>query len=259
VTRWIEIAENVFARRHEELDQTLGLIVGEERCLVVDSGTDEEHGAEWLAAIRSVTALPVTMLITHAHWDHFFGTAPFTPCPVLAHPVCQREIAGNAEEHRARGLRHYGDSPRAALHAAARVVVPDTAITTLELDLGGKAPLLRHPGRGHTGGDVVVYLPETGTLFAGDLVEQGAPPAIGSDAYPLDWPSTMDTLLAMAPEVVVPGHGEPVDAAFVAAQRDELAVVAELYRAVRARELTTDEAVSRAPYPDGYVRSVLSA
>jgi glyoxylase-like metal-dependent hydrolase (beta-lactamase superfamily II) len=259
VTRWIEIAENVFARRHEELDQTLGLVVGEERCLVVDSGTDEEHGAQWLAAIREVTALPHTLLITHAHWDHFFGTAPFTPCPVLAHPVCQQEIERNAEEHRARGLRHYGDSPRAALHAAARVVVPDTAITTLELDLGGKMAWLRHPGRGHTGGDVVVFLPETGTLFAGDLVEQGAPPAIGSDAYPLDWPSTMDALLALDPEVVVPGHGEPVDAAFVATQRDELAAVAELYLAVRTGELTTDEAVSRAPYPDGYVRYVLSA
>jgi glyoxylase-like metal-dependent hydrolase (beta-lactamase superfamily II) len=259
VTRWIEIAENVFARRHEDLDQTLGLVVGGERCLVVDSGTDEVHGAEWLAAIREVTALPHTLLITHAHWDHFFGTAAFTPCPVLAHPVCQKEIADNAEEHRARGLRHYGDSDRGKPHASARVVVPDTAITTLELDLGGKVAQLSHPGRGHTGGDVVVFLPETGTLFAGDLVEQGAPPAIGSDAYPLDWPSTMDTLLALDPDVVVPGHGEPVGAPFVATQRDELAVVAELYRAIRAGELSTDEAVGRAPYPDGYVRHVLTA
>ena len=258
--RWIEIADGVFARRHEDLDQTLGLVVGGERCLVVDSGTDEVHGAEWLAAIREVTALPCTLLITHAHWDHFFGTAPFIPCPVLAHPVCRKEIAGNAEEHRARGLAYYGDSEGGRRHAAARVVVPDTEVDpTLDVDLGGRVARLSHPGRGHTGGDVVVFLPDTRTLFAGDLVEQGAPPAIGKDAYPLAWPSTMDTLLAMAPDVVVPGHGELVDAAFVATQRDELAVVAELYRAVRAGELATEEAISRAPYPESYVRGPLSA
>jgi glyoxylase-like metal-dependent hydrolase (beta-lactamase superfamily II) len=37
---------------------------------------------------------------------------------------------------------------------------------------------------------------------------------------PAEWPATLDALLALAPRVVVPGHGDPVDAAFVAAQRD---------------------------------------
>jgi glyoxylase-like metal-dependent hydrolase (beta-lactamase superfamily II) len=106
---------------------------------------------------------------------------------------------------------------------------------------------------------VVVHLPDEGVLFAGDLVEQGAPPAIGRDAYPLDWPSTMDALLALGPKVIVPGHGETVDPAFVTGQRDELAAVAALYRAVRAGELSVEDAVARSPYPESYTRPAFSA
>ena len=59
-------------------------------------------------------------------------------------------------------------------------------------------------------------------VFAGDLVEQGAPPSIGPDSVVDEWPTTLGALLALTPRVVVPGHGDPVDPAFVAAQRDRL-------------------------------------
>lgn len=224
--RWIEVADGVLARRHRELDQTLGLVVGGERCLVVDTGIDDLHGARWAAAIREVTPVPWTVLITHSHWDHFFGTAAFAPCPVWAHPRCREQIVEHAEENQADGLDHYrkaGNQERFDRLAAATMVPPTDAVTTsVELDLGGRMVTLLHPGRAHTAGDVVAHVPDAGVLFAGDLVEQGAPPHIGPDAYPLEWASAMDTLLALSPEVVVPGHGEPVDRAFVAGQREEL-------------------------------------
>lgn len=253
------MADGVLVRRHQELDQTLSLVVGGEHCLVVDSGTDEVHGAQWLAAVRQVTSVPVTLLITHAHWDHFFGTAAFPPSPVWAHRRCRDEIAANAEAHRARGLHDLGeDRDRAERLGRARVVVPTQVLTTTaELDLGGRTVVLWHPGRGHTAGDVLVHVPDAGVVIAGDLVEQGAPPAIGEDAFPLDWPATLDALLGLAPRVVVPGHGEPVDVAFVATQRDELAKVAALVRAVRAGELSLDEGLARSPYPPEYSRAAL--
>ncbi|HET9141783.1 MBL fold metallo-hydrolase [Actinophytocola sp.] len=223
----IEVADRVFARRHAELDQTLGLVVGAERCLVVDSGSDEVHGADWLAAVRTVTPLPWTLLVTHAHWDHFFGTAAFGPDPVWAHPVCRDEIAGNADEHRGRGVRYFTEAGKPDLAErvrTARVVVPSDLVPgSVQLDLGGRAVTLLHPGRGHTGGDVVAHVPDAAVLFAGDLVEEGAPPVVGPDAYPKEWPATMDVLLALAPRVIVPGHGNPVGPAFVETQRDELA------------------------------------
>jgi hypothetical protein len=57
---------------------------------------------------------------------------------------------------------------------------------------------------------------------------------------------------------VVPGHGAPVDRAFVTAQRDELAVVAELCRAVLDGELGVADAIARSPYPESVTRDALA-
>jgi glyoxylase-like metal-dependent hydrolase (beta-lactamase superfamily II) len=48
---WLDLAAGVYARRHTELDQTIGLVVGGERCLVIDTGTDESH-ADFSAALH---------------------------------------------------------------------------------------------------------------------------------------------------------------------------------------------------------------
>lgn len=219
---WLELGPGVFARRYAELDQTLGLVVGTERCLVIDTGTDEAHGAAHAAAIRELTPLPWTVVITHAHWDHHLGTRAFLPCPVLAHPLCGSAMLDVTEQDEwVRRYRAQGKAELADRIAAARTVPPTELLPDrTELDLGGRTVTLLHPGRGHTDHDVVVHVADV--VFAGDLVEQGAPPNIGPDAHVAEWPSTLDRLLDTGARIFVPGHGEPVDAAFVRAQRDEL-------------------------------------
>lgn len=224
--RWLEVAAGVYARRYEELDQTLGLVVGSTGCLVIDSGTDETHGGDFAAAVRTVTPLPWTLVITHAHFDHFFGAAAFLPCPVWAHVRCAEAMA-DSDEHRRDWVARYesrGEPDLARRLAAARLVLPTDLLTDhVTLDLGDRSVDLIHPGPAHTDHDVLVHVPDANVVFAGDLVEQGAPPSIGPDAHVTHWPAALDRILALNPTVVVPGHGDPVDQAFVAAQRDELA------------------------------------
>jgi len=224
--RWIEVAGGVFARRYRELDQTLGLVVGGDGCLVVDTGTDETHGAEFAAAVREVTALPWTVVITHAHFDHFFGTAAFLPCAVWAHELCAVAMA-DSDDHRRDWVERYREQGRpepARRLADARLVPPSDLLTDrVRVDLGGRVVDLVHPGPAHTDHDVMVHVPDAEVVFAGDLVEQGAAPSVGPDADVTRWPVALDLLLSLEPRTVVPGHGEPVDAGFVRAQRDELA------------------------------------
>ena len=259
---WTEIGAGILVRRYAALNQTLGVVIGSEACLVVDTGRDEVHGAELAAAIRTVTPLPWIAMITHSHWDHFFGTASFLPCSIWAHQRCRDVIAERADEMRERGLRYYraSEDPRsAATLSTARAVVPTDLLTDRTVvDLGGRSVTLSHLGRGHTDNDIIVDVDGGATIFAGDLVEQGAPPVFGADAYPAEWPSTLDRVLSRDPQVVVPGHGEPVDASFVRTQRDELDVVAALVRAVSVGELTEAEAVQRSPYPEDVTLSALS-
>jgi glyoxylase-like metal-dependent hydrolase (beta-lactamase superfamily II) len=82
-----------------------------------------------------------------------------------------------------------------------------------------------------------VHVPDAGVLFAGDLLENGAPPSFGPDSYRRDWAAAVGLLLdvAAAPaatgtRVFVPGHGDPLSPDEAAAQR------ADLLRIARAAE-----------------------
>ncbi|GAA4876094.1 MBL fold metallo-hydrolase [Saccharopolyspora cebuensis] len=249
---WQEIAAGVLVRRHDELDLTTGLVLGTGSAVVVDTGGDEVRGAGWAEEVRGITALPVQVVLTHAHFDHCFGTAAFRPAPVWAHAGFPAHLARTAEPQRAHWSRHYrerGETALAAALEAARPVEPDRLVRDgAELDLGDRRVRLHHLGPGHTDHDLVVEVPDAAVVFAGDLVEQGGPPDF-EDADPLRWPTAVDRLLALAPEVVVPGHGTPVDAAFARAQREDLAALAALCSAVAAGSLPRAAAVARSPFP----------
>lgn len=246
---WIELADSVLARRYSELDLTVGLVIGAERALVIDTRGDTAQGHEWAAAVRERTSLPVTVVLTHAHFDHCFGTSAFGPVPVLAHERCAAAIARTADAQRTEWVGYYrdrGDDATADALAASTPVTPSPAPASI--DLGGRTVVLRHLGRGHTDHDLLVDVPDAGVVFAGDLVEQGAPPDL-AEADVAAWPATLTALLQLGRTTVVPGHGAPVDAAFVAEQRDRLAEIAVLHAAVGRGELSAAEAERRSPYP----------
>ncbi|CCH87001.1 Metallo-beta-lactamase [Modestobacter italicus] len=250
---WVEVGDRVFVRRHRELDLNCGLVVGMSGCLVVDTRSHLGEGRALAEAVRAVTPHPWAVVNTHAHYDHCFGNAAFRPADVWAHRRCVAELAGTAEQQRAHAVRDLlaaGD-PAAQLVAMAPVDLPDHLVDDAAvLDVGGRAVQLRHHGRGHTGADLVVAVDDV--VFAGDLVEEGAPPAM-DDAFPLEWAATLTRLLAEVRGPVVPGHGAVVDAAFVAAQRDELAQLARwLTRQGTAPvfdELTRSVALARVRVP----------
>lgn len=256
--RWIEVGDRVLVRRHTELDLSTGLVLGERSCLVVDTRGDPAQGAELAAAIREVTPLPWSVVLTHAHFDHCLGTSAFHPTDVWAHRGCRADLARGGTAQQAEALAWHRTQGRPGAVPLIEPVLPDRVVDARAvLDLGARQVLLAHLGAGHTAHDLVVGVPDARVLFAGDLVEQGAPPAF-EDAHPLRWPTTLTALLALGAAVVVPGHGEPVDAAFVTTQRDELAELAALCRAVRNGEPGAHSALTRSPFDETTTRTALA-
>lgn len=91
--RWVELADGVLVRRYAELNLSVGLVIGDHGAVVVDTRSDPDQGAELRGAIRHITPLPCTVVLTHAHFDHCLGTAAFLPATVWAHPRCRDDLA----------------------------------------------------------------------------------------------------------------------------------------------------------------------
>jgi glyoxylase-like metal-dependent hydrolase (beta-lactamase superfamily II) len=218
---WHEVGAGVFVRRYPFLDQTIGAILGRERALVIDTRATTVQARELIEDLRQLTRLPWVVVNTHMHFDHVFGNAAFRPCEIWAHAGCAQALRRHGPAQRENVVRWVPDL--AAEMKGTPLDPPDrTFEDAVDLDLGGGLAELRHLGRGHTDHDIIVRSPDTGIVFAGDLVEHGAPPGF-EDSFPLDWPATLGMLLDLADGVVVPGHGEPVSRDFVENQLTEIA------------------------------------
>ncbi|MFC4014408.1 MBL fold metallo-hydrolase [Nonomuraea purpurea] len=252
--QWQEVGDRVYVRRHESFDLNVGLVVGDGHCLVIDTRMSHREATDLIRSIRTVTAYPWTVVNTHAHFDHYFGNALFRPAEIWGHIRCAEEIDQYGEQHRA-GIIKRRPEQREELEEVTLVPPDHTFTSEAGLDIGGRMVHLRYFGLGHSSNDVVVHVPDAGVLFAGDLVEQGAPPAFG-DSYPLDWPATTAAMMESMPEpVVVPGHGAVVDLAFAREQHDELVLVAEL--AKRAHVEGLRDVIKLFPYPEDVSREVI--
>lgn len=227
-----EVADRVWVRREPSYDVNLTVIGGERGLVVVDTLASAAQARAAIAAIGDLGAGPVVAVVnTHDHFDHVLGNAAF------------RE--------------RYDDPPVHATEEAAARTDPAappadrTFSSAAVIDLGDRQVELVHPGRGHTAGDLVARVPDVDVLLVGDLVEESAPPAIGADSWPLEWPQTLDLVLGLASPgtVVVPGHGKVVDRAFVEQQCDDLRAVAETIRELAGRGVPQAEALASAQWP----------
>jgi glyoxylase-like metal-dependent hydrolase (beta-lactamase superfamily II) len=253
---WQEVGERVFRRRHAALDLNVGAVLGDGEVLVIDTRSWLAEAEELLADLRALTRLPCRQVLnTHAHFDHCFGNAAFRPAAFWGHKRCAEDLRRHGEEQRRDVM---GRFPEATADLAALELVPPDRLVAerATVDVGGRPVELLYLGRGHTDNDLVAIVPDAGVTFAGDLVEEGAPPAFG-DAWPLEWPATLDRLLGKATSVIVPGHGDVTGPGFVRAQAAEQHAVAGLCRRVLRAELAAEEALRLGPYPAETVRMAL--
>lgn len=257
--QWHEVSDRVYVRRHAFLDQNIGLVVGAGGCLVIDTRGTLTDAVDLIDAVRQITPHPWTVVNTHTHWDHYFGNAAFRPAAIWAHERAAEWALTYGAMHRDRLLVAAGAEPDMDdFVLGVQAVQPDppdrTFADTADLDIGGRPVRLRYLGRGHTDGDLVVELPDAGTLFAGDLIEEGGPLGF-SDAFPLDWPGTLTGLIPLVGAgPVVPGHGAVVDQAYVRGQQGELTGIAALTRQAHAEGRPAESVWPDLPLPEDQAR-----
>lgn len=211
-----------------------GLIASGGQSLLVDTLFTLGLTREMLAAYRDAcpeAAAIGTLVNTHANGDHTFGNQLVEGARILASEACLEEMEERpAEAFRAMmaGWEAQGEAGR-FLHemmgarfdfSGIRHTPPtETFSGSRRMQLGDLAVDLIEVGPAHTRGDVIVHVPERATVFTGDIVFHNGHPIIW--AGPLsNWVAACDRIAALAPEVVVPGHGPITDLSTVRALRD---------------------------------------
>jgi glyoxylase-like metal-dependent hydrolase (beta-lactamase superfamily II) len=242
----------------QPVEPNVTVIVNEADVVVVDGGGTPRSAENAIRLIRSVTTLPVSILInTHWHGDHTLGNqayrAAFPGLTIVGHANTRRDMLGPPMRYlerlegqlrpaladlRARAARGEASERQRnlvpdlelALSEARRTVVtpPDLTVTDgLTLHRAGREIQVRHLGRGNTEGDLVVWLPKERVLVAGDLVVEPIPYGFGS--FPGEWIEALDRVASHDFALLVPGHG--------AVQRDAGAIrrIQALLREVRSQ------------------------
>jgi glyoxylase-like metal-dependent hydrolase (beta-lactamase superfamily II) len=211
-------------------DVTIGLVRGATGALLVDAGTTLAEAAAVDADVGQLAGCPVTRIVlTHKHFDHVLGSSWFAGADVYCAPEVLDYLSSATVQIRDDAVRH-GANAAEIDRAIAALRLPQHAIYDAVIDLGDRSVTVAHLGRGHTASDLVVIAHPADdddgrvVVFAGDLVEESADPAIDADSDVAAWPATLDRVLAAGgPDAIyVPGHGKVVDADFVRRQRDWL-------------------------------------
>jgi glyoxylase-like metal-dependent hydrolase (beta-lactamase superfamily II) len=249
-SRWVELGDRVFVRRYAFYDQNIVVVLGGDRTLVVDTRSTPVQAREVVADARELGIGRFDVVVnSHGHYDHVFGNHQLRPAVIWGHERCATMIQLTGDRQRRRVSE---EEPELAGDLAEVVLDPPdrTFADRAVIDLGGRAVELAYLGRGHTDNDIVILASDADVLCAGDLLENGAAPSFG-DGFPMEWPATVEAMLAMTGPgtVVVPGHGDHAGRPFVERSLEELREVKARATLVHGGFMELEAALADGPYP----------
>jgi len=219
----IKLKDDLYVIHGAYVPGNVTALITNEGVILVDDDFEVDHD-NLMKKLREVTNQPVKYVInSHYHGDHSGGNAKLQAEGTLAvasFAARERMVAANQP-----GQVNITIEPRGAVH------------------LGGKVADIYWLGRGHTDGDVVVLFPQHRTLAAGDLFTngEGLPQLVdhAGGGSQKEWTVTLDRVLLLDFDTVVPGHGAVTNKQGVrdarAKSERETAMLTQMVNAGRSR------------------------
>jgi len=209
-----------------------GIIIGRNGIVVVDTLISAKEAQQFIKDIRAVSDKPITYVVdTHDHLDHVLGNSEFLKlgATIVAQADTKAAMVKNGDALLQRA-KYFGLGDEAM--AGTTVVVPSLTFNdTMEIDLGDRKVELIHAGPSHTSGSLFVYVLDSKTLFAGDILFTNYHPNLREgDMH--GWVKALDRIATMDVAAIIPGHGP------ISSQKDVQAMKEYLIAFdVKAREL----------------------
>jgi glyoxylase-like metal-dependent hydrolase (beta-lactamase superfamily II) len=258
-----------------------GFVVGDGGVLVFDTFFTPTAIEELIGVIETETKQPIKFAVnSHYHLDHTGGNQVLRArnVPIIAHDnvvlwqtTKNRRflpVAEKLQKRRADAAKQLSETPvdqlekRAQLERQLRrfdammsinLTNPNVTFSSglVRLYLG-KREVILFTLPGHTGGDVLAYVPDANVVFAGDMGWCKTLPNL-VDATVNDWIPSLDKILNQYPTAkFIPGHGEVATAADIREFRDYLDDLRTRVRKSIGDGLTLEQAKQQLKLPDKY-------
>ncbi|HTY20066.1 MAG TPA: MBL fold metallo-hydrolase [Geobacteraceae bacterium] len=184
-----------------------GIVIGRDAILVVDTLISAKEAQRFIKDIRKISDKPIRYVVnTHYHLDHSLGNCEFARQGAII--ISQTNDRKNLEKKGAEELksaRSYGLSEEEM--AGTVVTLPSVTFSDrMTIDLGSETVELIFIASSHTDGSALVYLPLRKVLFAGDILFTDFHPFMG-DGDIAGWVETLDYMLFLDADKIIPGHG----------------------------------------------------
>jgi cyclase len=258
-----------------------GFVIGDDGVLIFDTFFTPAALEELIGVIEGQTKLPLKYAInSHYHLDHTGGNQVLLArgVPIIAHDnvmtwqtIKNKRFLPAREElqkRRADAAKQLSETPEdqkdkrtqlerqiRRLDAMQTIKLTNPTVTfgsgVIHLYLG-KREVVLFTLPGHTGGDVLAYVPDASVVFTGDLGWSKTLPNL-VDATVNDWIPTLDKILNQYPGAkFIPGHGNVAEAAEIRDFRDYLYDLRARVKQGIADGLTIDQAKQQMKLPEKF-------
>lgn len=220
----VKVQDNIYTIR-DQGSGNASLLVGDEGAILIDAKFPQDHDGI-MKFIEQVTDVPLLYLInTHMHPDHTGGNAAMQD--IGAHVIASENARRIMAERDLPGL------PNITFKDRLRIWLDDMPVD------------LYYFGRGHTDGDIVVYLPTERLIVTGDLFALYGPYRAVIDYSAggslRDWTRTLQGVLSLDFDTVIPGHSGVTDRANVEGYVDYLSATQDMVLQMNAAERSRDD------------------
>jgi glyoxylase-like metal-dependent hydrolase (beta-lactamase superfamily II) len=223
----------------------VGIIVGENATLVVDTGLGRRNGAT--VAKVATTIAPNNRLFlttTHFHPEHAGGVLGFPAETLLIRNQVQQDELDRHGEEMIQMFAGRNELWKSLLSGEQLRAPDETFDRELRLNLGGgvTARLLWF-GAAHTKGDELVFVDPDKTLISGDVVQNKVGPFIyGEGGTAASWIAAVDEAAKLGAQHVLPDHSPIGDGTLVERERSFLAELRDRALALKRQGESADQA-----------------
>jgi glyoxylase-like metal-dependent hydrolase (beta-lactamase superfamily II) len=192
---------------NDGLNANLGFVIGDDTVLVINTGPSRRVAEALHAAIRRVTNKPVMWVVNvNSQSPYWHGNAYFSELHAML--VTHAEAAKLMKAQGPDQLATIQNTLNEKAAGTTQSIPANTFTDSKIIQLGKTRVELHHYGNAHTPGDLVVWLPQSGILFTGDLGFTGRMLAVLPIGSTKGWEGALERINTLNSRAVVPGHGK---------------------------------------------------